>query len=80
MPIQTLDPIVQRLEEIRQREGMTQNAMARRLGVDRGLWSRIRRGKISPGRSSLERAFRAYPELHFLYAVTLQESSRSAAS
>lgn len=58
-----MHPLVTALIEQQDAEGLGNNAFARKLGIDKGTWSNVRRGIEQPATSTFTAAFRTYPEL-----------------
>lgn len=56
-------------------EGLGNNAFARKLGVDKGTWSNVRRGLEAPAASIFSAAFRVYPEVVARVALTMDISN-----
>lgn len=75
----TPEPLVQRLIDLQSTEGLTGAAMAAKLGIDAGHWSKVRRGLVTAGRDTVDGALRAYPELRHVLAESLQERNATAA-
>lgn len=65
------DPIVARLAVIREREGLSTAAMARRIGVDQSYLHLVFRGDRGVGRKMLDGALAAFPELREVHAQAL---------
>lgn len=65
------DPLVDRLNEIRERDGLTYLSLAELLGVDQAYVYRVLKGQGPMGRKLLDGALRAYPELRQVYADSL---------
>lgn len=66
MANQTHDPdLIQLLEWEADARGLSANELARRIGVDQSLWSRVRRGVDGErfGAEACARVVRAYPHL-----------------
>lgn len=58
-----MHPLVTALIQQQEAEGLGNNAFARRLGIDKGTWSNVRRGIEQPAGSVFAAAFRTYPEV-----------------
>ena len=65
------DPLVAKLIEIRDREGLSSAAMARRLGVNPSYLHLVLKGERAVGRKMLDGAIREFPEVHAAYARAL---------
>lgn len=61
------------LDDRRRREGLTNAAFARRLGVSEATYSRARRGLMPVGRLLTAGALRLYPELAVVLAIDARE-------
>lgn len=70
-----VEPVVVWLNKAQKEEGLGSNAFARKLGINAGHWSKVRRGEESMGRKLLEAALRLYPELSYVHARSLQKDS-----
>lgn len=70
-----VDAVVDWLIKAQEKEGLGSNAFARKLGINAGHWSKVRRGEETMGRKLLESALRIYPELSYIHARSLQETS-----
>jgi transcriptional regulator with XRE-family HTH domain len=57
------DPVAVKLLEIRDREGLTTAALARRIGVDGSYLHLVFKGERGVGRKMLDGAVRAFPEV-----------------
>ena len=57
------DPIVRALAEHQDKNGLSGDEFARRLGVTPAMWSYVRRGERRPGRKLLFGAARISPEI-----------------
>lgn len=60
-----MDPLIRALATQQEAEGLGNNAFARKLGIDKGTWSILRRGLDENRRSGAiyEAALRIYPGL-----------------
>ncbi|MGE3267139.1 MAG: hypothetical protein AB7P40_00215 [Chloroflexota bacterium] len=65
------DPIAAKLMEIRDREGLTTAAMARRIGVDSSYLHLVFHGERNIGRKLLDGAMLAWPEVRDAHAQAL---------
>jgi transcriptional regulator with XRE-family HTH domain len=65
------DAIAAKLLEIRDREGLTTAALARRIGVDSSYLHLVFRGEREIGRKMLDGAIVAFPEVADVYAQSL---------
>lgn len=54
--------LVTTLSRRQRADAQTDAQFAARLGLSRPMWGMLRRGKTRPGRKSLERIVRAFPE------------------
>lgn len=66
-----MHPLVTALIAQQDAEGLGNNAFARKLGVDKGTWSNVRRGLEQPATSIFAAAFRTYPEIVARVALTM---------
>lgn len=57
------DPVVAKLREIRDREGLSTGRMARQIGVDQSTLYLVFQGQRGVGRKLLDLAIAAYPEI-----------------
>lgn len=73
------DPLAARLLEIRDREGLSTAALARRIGVDSSYLHLVFHGARAIGRKLLDGAIRAYPEVAQVYAQSLSISHTDVA-
>lgn len=73
------DPVADKLAEIRDREGMSTAAMARRIGVDSSYLHLVFHGDRSIGRKLLDGAILAWPEVADVYAQSLAIRRESVA-
>jgi hypothetical protein len=67
--------LIELLEDIEREHGYTGVQLSAQIGVDKSLWSRVRRGHERFGAGSCARIIRRYPELadaaaHYLAATT----------
>lgn len=69
------EPLVQRLIEIQQKEGLGNGAFAAKLGIDQSMWWRVRCSSQRAGRKVVDGALRLYPELAPLLAHAMQIST-----
>lgn len=58
-----MHPLVTALIQQQEAEGLGNNAFARKLGIDKGTWSNVRRGMEQPAGAVFSAAFRTYPEV-----------------
>lgn len=58
-----MHPLVTALIAQQEAEELGSNAFARKLGVDKGTWSNVRRGLEEPTGAIFAAAFRAYPDV-----------------
>jgi transcriptional regulator with XRE-family HTH domain len=65
------DPLADALTTILQREGLTQEQMAKRIDVTPSYLSRVLSGKRGVGRKLLDNAASAFPELLTAHAASL---------
>lgn len=65
------DPLVAKLVEIQDREGLNGVEFARRLGVHTSYWHLVRQGDRGVGRKLLDGALAAFPEFASFYAQFL---------
>lgn len=70
-----MHPLVTALIRQQDAEGMGNNAFARKLGIDKGTWSIVRRGLEEPAGSVFAAAFRTYPEVVRRTAEVLEISN-----
>lgn len=75
-----MSELITRLSEIQDQQGLNNEAFARLLGVDRVTWSLTRRGKRPLGKRVIDGALRLRPELSYVYAQSLQESTDARAN
>ena len=75
-----MSELIKRLSEIQDQQGLSNEAFARMLGVDRVTWSLTRRGKRPLGKRVIEAALRLRPELSYVYAQSLQDSTGERAN
>ena len=54
---------MQNLKEFRQREGLSQEVMARKVGVTLSYYTQIERGHVEAGRGFMQKLKRAFPEI-----------------
>lgn len=66
------EPLVQRLIEIQQAEGLSNGAFAAKLGIDQSMWWRVRCSDQRAGRKVIDGALRSYPDLAILLAQDVQ--------
>lgn len=66
------EPLVQRLIEIQQEEGLSNGAFAAKLGIDQSMWWRVRCSNQRAGRKVIDGALRSYPEVAPLLAQPVQ--------
>ena len=52
-----------KLKLIQEREGLTDGAMAKRIGIARSTWTEIRNGRLALSERHQMAAVRAFPEL-----------------
>jgi transcriptional regulator with XRE-family HTH domain len=71
--------LITRLSEIQDQQGLSNEAFSRLLGVDRVTWSLTRRGKRPLGKRVIDGALRLRPELSYVYAQSLQDSTATRA-
>ena len=64
-----MDRFVEVLEERRQRADRSAREFADLIGVSESTYSRVRGGKILPGRRFIHGAIRAFPELAVVLAM-----------
>ena len=55
--------LIDKLEELRKKDGLTDAEFAEKLGISRPLWSRVRSGGLAPHRQFLAGVCQEYPEL-----------------
>jgi hypothetical protein len=65
------DPLVAKLIEIQESEGLNGVEFARRLGVHTSYWHLVRQGDRGVGRKLLDGALAAFPEFAAFYARRL---------
>jgi hypothetical protein len=70
-----MHPLVTALIERQDAEGLGNNAFARKLGVDKGTWSNVRRGIEEPTGVVFAAAFRTYPDAVQQAAQVMEISS-----
>lgn len=70
-----MHPLVTALIAQQEVEGLGNNAFARKLGVDKGTWSNVRRGLESPAASIFSAAFRVFPEVVARAALVMEISN-----
>lgn len=70
-----MDSLVEALTAQQEAEGLGNNAFARRLGVDKGTWSNVRRGLMAPSAAVYSAALRVYPDLVIRVAQVLEISN-----
>lgn len=73
------DAVAAKLLEIRDREGLSTAALARRIGVDGSYLHLVFHGDRRPGRKLLDGAMREFPEVQAVYARSLTISHASVA-
>lgn len=66
------EPLVQRLIEIQQAEGLSNSAFAAKLGIDQSMWWRVRCSSQRAGRKVIDGALRLYPDLAAMLAHPMQ--------
>lgn len=70
-----MDALVLALVGQQEREGMGNNAFARKLNLDKATWSHVRRGMQSPSGAVYAAALRVYPEIVRCVAQQLEISN-----
>lgn len=70
-----MDPLVAALIERQHAEGLGNNGFARKLGVDKGTWSKVRRGKMAVKGEILAAVLRIYPGIMARVARELDKSN-----
>lgn len=69
--------LVTALVKKQESDGLGSNAFARRLGVDKATWSRVRRGEMQPSAAIYSAAMRVFPDLVAQVASGLEKSNDS---
>lgn len=58
-----INTLIDEIEKVRIKHGLTNGRLADVLNIDRGHWSRVRRGKTPFGHKTLSALSRNFPEL-----------------